>query len=138
MDLFDSKPINVSGNRHFSALIIGPRPEKICRLCFANNKDADQPAHPHSLISAFAFRSLKSITSKLATSEISTSKLVSVAELAGLNLTLSETPKTGFLAMVPKLCRIILKSIANCINTTMGSLEYKATQQQCTKIVELL
>ena len=29
-----------------------------------NNKDADQPAHPHSLISAF-FRSLESIISRL-------------------------------------------------------------------------
>ena len=28
---------------------------------FANNKDADQPAHPRSLISAFGVRSLDSI-----------------------------------------------------------------------------
>ena len=38
---------------------------------FANNTGADQPAHPRSLISAFVIHFLKSIISKLATSEIS-------------------------------------------------------------------
>ena len=38
-----------------------------------------------------------------ATSEMSTFKLAYVAEQAGLNLTLSETPKTGFLATRPTL-----------------------------------
>ena len=38
---------------------------------FANNKDADQPAHLRSLIRAFVFRILESIISKLATSKIS-------------------------------------------------------------------
>ena len=32
-----------------------PRREKTCLRGFANNKDADQPAHPRSLVSAFAF-----------------------------------------------------------------------------------
>ena len=36
-----------------------------------NNKVKDLPAHPRSLISAFVIRVLKSIISKLATSEIS-------------------------------------------------------------------
>ena len=36
-----------------------------------NIKGADQPAHPRSLISSFVIRSLESIISKLATSEIS-------------------------------------------------------------------
>ena len=31
----------------------GPRREKTCLRGFANNKGADQPAHPRSLISAF-------------------------------------------------------------------------------------
>ena len=53
---------------------------------FVNNKGADQPAHPRSLISAFVFRSLESIISKL-----------SVAKETGLSLALSKTPKTGFL-----------------------------------------
>ena len=39
---------------------------------FANNKGADQPAHPCSLINALVFGILESIISKLATSEIST------------------------------------------------------------------
>ena len=36
---------------------------------FANITDADQPAHPRSLISAFVIRFLKSIIYKLATDE---------------------------------------------------------------------
>ena len=38
---------------------------------FADNKGADQPAHPSRLISAFVIRFLESTISKLATSEIS-------------------------------------------------------------------
>ena len=48
----------------------GPRREKTCLRGLANNKCADQPAHPRSLISAFAFRLLKRIISKLAPSKI--------------------------------------------------------------------
>ena len=58
-------------------------------------------AHLHSLISAFVIHLLKSIISGLATSEISLFYLVSVAEQTGLNLALSETPKTGFLTSRP-------------------------------------
>ena len=39
-------------------------------LGFANNNDADQPAHPHSMMSAFVIHILESITSKLAIGEI--------------------------------------------------------------------
>ena len=45
--------------------------EKTCLQGFANNKGADQPARSRSLISAFVIRLLESITSRLATSEIS-------------------------------------------------------------------
>ena len=38
---------------------------------FANNKGADQPAHPRRLISVFVIRVLESIICKLNTSEIS-------------------------------------------------------------------
>ena len=48
----------------------GPRREKTCFRGFANNTGADQPAHTHSLISAFVIRYLKSIISKLTTGEI--------------------------------------------------------------------
>ena len=48
-------------------------------LRYENNKAADKPVHPHSLITAFVIHALESIISKLATSEIS----VSIAEQAG-------------------------------------------------------
>ena len=67
-----------------------------------NNKGADQPAHQHKLISAFVIRFLESISSRLATSEITIFKLVSVAEQAGLNITFSETLKTGFIVARPR------------------------------------
>ena len=50
----------------------------------------------HSLISAFVVRCLDSIIPLLVIAEISSLLLVSVAEQAGLSLTWSETPKTGF------------------------------------------
>ena len=50
----------------------GPRREKSCLRRVANNTSADQLVHPRSLTSAFVFRFLESITSKLAISEIST------------------------------------------------------------------
>ena len=53
---------------------------------YANKKDADQPAHPRSLISAFVVRCLDSIIPVLAKPEISRFCLVSVAEQAGLSL----------------------------------------------------
>ena len=49
----------------------------------ANNKGADQPAHQRSLTSAFVIRLLDSI-------------IPLVAEQAGLSLTWSQPPKTGF------------------------------------------
>ena len=52
---------------------------------YANNKGADQPAHPRSLISAFVVRCLDSIIPLLATAEISRLHLVSVADQVGLS-----------------------------------------------------
>ena len=40
-------------------------------MTYANNKGADQPAHPRSLISAFIVRYVDSIIPKLAKSNIS-------------------------------------------------------------------
>ena len=87
-------------------MLFGPRREKTCLRGFANNTGADQPAHPRRLISAYVIPFLKCIISKLASREISIFYLVSVAEETGLNLTLSETPKTGFLATRPILWRV--------------------------------
>ena len=42
-----------------------------CVMSFANNKDADQPVHPRSLISAFVVRCLDSIISLISIAEIS-------------------------------------------------------------------
>ena len=64
---------------------------------YVNNRYADQPAHPRSLIRTFVVRYLDSIIPILAESKISSLQLVSVAKQAGLSLTWSETPKTGFL-----------------------------------------
>ena len=64
---------------------------------YAINKDADQPAHLRSLISAFIVRCLDSIIHILAKSKISQLWIVSLAEQAGFSLTWSQTPKTGFL-----------------------------------------
>ena len=40
---------------HAFVCLLDPRHEKICFMPYANNKDADQPAHLRSLISAFLF-----------------------------------------------------------------------------------
>ena len=63
---------------------------------YVNNKGADQPAHPRSLISAFVVRCLDSIIPLLAIAEISRLKLSSVAEQAGSSLTWSKTKNIGF------------------------------------------
>ena len=66
-------------------------------LPYANNKDADQSAHPRSLISAFVVRCLDSLIPLVSISEISSLYLAYVAAQAGLSLTGSQTLKTGFL-----------------------------------------
>ena len=68
-------------------------------LPYANNKGADQPVHPRSLISTFIVRYLDSMISQVFISEISSLYIASVATQAGLYLTWSQTPKTGFLVM---------------------------------------
>ena len=68
-------------------------------LPYANNKGADHPAHPRSLISTFFVRFLDSIIPPVSISEISSLYLASMAAQAGWSLTWSETQKTGFLMM---------------------------------------
>ena len=62
-----------------------------------NNKGADQPAHPRSLISTFVVRCLDSIISVVSICKILSLYLVSVVEQGRLSLTWSEIPKTGLL-----------------------------------------
>ena len=64
---------------------------------YADNKGADQPVHPRSLISAFIVRCLEGIIPLVSISEISSLYLASQAAQACLSLPWSQTPKTGFL-----------------------------------------
>ena len=61
-----------------------------------NNKGADQPAHPRSLISTFVVHCLDIIIPLLAKAKHSRPYLVSVAEQAGLSLTWLQTPEDMF------------------------------------------
>ena len=70
-------------------------------MSYVYNKDADQPAHPHSLISTFVVHCLDSTTPLIVIFEISriqltSAELASVAEQAGLNLTWSKMPEDTF------------------------------------------
>ena len=81
-----------------------PCHEKTCLMPYANNKNADQPAHPHSLISTFVIRCLPSIISILAKCKISGLYLASVAEQAGLSHTWSQTPEDRFSRDKAEIC----------------------------------
>ena len=127
-------------------LLNGPRREKTCLRGFTNNKGADQPAHLRRLISAFVIRFLESNISKLAPSKISIFYLVSVAEQTGLNLTLSETPKTGFLTTRPKwelifqpMCTLTfsMRELSLDIGTCAWYLSLQVNNQMSPQIVFL-
>ena len=68
----------------------------MCLMQYANNKGADQPAHPRSLISAFVVHCLDSVMSLVSVTKISSLMLVSAAEQASLSLTWLETPEDTF------------------------------------------
>ena len=70
--------------------VIGHRHAKTCLMPYANNKGADQPAHPRSLISTFVVRCLDSKMPLVSISEISRLWLVAVAEQTGLSHTWSK------------------------------------------------
>ena len=72
----------------------------MCLMSHANNKGADQPVHPRSLISAFVVHCLDSIISLVSIAEISRLKLASVAVQDGLCLAWSETPEDTFCHVV--------------------------------------
>ena len=66
-------------------------------MSYVNNKSADQPAQPRSLISAFVVRCLDSVMSLFSVTKIASLMLASVAEqAASLSLTRSETPEDTF------------------------------------------
>ena len=70
---------------------------KTCLMPYSNNKGADQPMHPCNLISTFVICCLDSTISLVSIFKISRLQLASVAVQAGLRLTWSPIPKTGFL-----------------------------------------
>ena len=73
-----------------------PDHEKTVLMSYANNKGADQPAHPRSLISTFVVCCLDGVMSLVSVTKISSLMLASVAEQASLSLTWSETPEDTF------------------------------------------
>ena len=68
----------------------------MCLMPYANNKGADQPAHPRSLISAFVVRCQDRMIPLVYISEIPRFWLVSVAEQVSLCLACSETSEDTF------------------------------------------
>ena len=65
-------------------------------MSYANNKGADQPAHPRSLISALVFRCLDSVMSLVSVTKISSLMLASVAEQASWSMTWLGTHEDAF------------------------------------------
>ena len=74
----------------------GPGHAKTCLMSYVNNKGADQPAHPRSLISTFVVRCLDSMMCILAVSKVSRLQLIPVAEQTSLSLTWSKIPEDTF------------------------------------------
>ena len=93
----------------------------MCLMPYANNKDADQPAHPRSLISTFVVRCLDSKISILAISKVSRFQLASIAEQAGLNVTWLKITEDTFsrdvakILMPPYLMFFVLFFLVKCI-----------------------
>ena len=56
--------------KRVSIFLREPGHETMCLMSYANNKGADQPAHPRSLISAFVVHCLDSIISLDSIAEI--------------------------------------------------------------------
>ena len=95
---------------------------------YANNKHADQPAHPRGLISAFVVRCLDSIIPLISISKISSLYLVFVTAQTGLSLLWSQIPKTGFLMTWLKS-----HSLLKTLNTKDG-IKYRTAQVESQEI----
>ena len=63
-----------------------PGHEKMCLMSYANNKGADQPVHPRSLISDFVVRCRECVMSLVSVTKISSLMLASVTAQTGLCL----------------------------------------------------
>ena len=100
-------------------------------LLYTNNKGADQPAQPRSLISTFVVRCLDSIIPVVSISETSSLCLASVAVQVGLCLTWSQTPKTGFL-VTRLIC--LLTSIVSASHFLYPSIKLIEPRHDKTKM----
>ena len=83
--------------------------EKICLISYVNNKGADQPVHPRSLISAFVVRWLDSIISLLRNFKI----LASFCGCAGRFV--SVAPEDKFRHVVAQIYCQIKEDLMFCI-----------------------
>ena len=83
----------------------------MCLMSYANNKGADQPVHPHSLISAFVVRCLDNIISLDSIAKISRLELASMAAQAGLCLAWLETPEDMFSCVVAHIYMLCLDAL---------------------------
>ena len=95
-------PLTFGSEKHqFSLNLVPYEPghEKTYLMSYANNKSADQPAHPRSLITAFIVHCLDSISLD-SIAEISRVYLASLAAQTGLCLAWSETSEDTF-------CRVV-------------------------------
>ena len=70
----------------YKLILLEPGHEKTCLMSYANNKGADQPAHPRSLISTFVVRYLDSVMFQVSVTKISSLMLASIAEQASFDL----------------------------------------------------
>ena len=96
---------------------------------YANNKGADQPAHPRSLINAFVVRCLHSIIPLLAKSEISRLKLASEEEQAGLSLTWSQSPEDRVSRDVAHLLQVNASCLVGCARATLRNAMAFSSQE---------
>ena len=70
--------------------------ENLSYAIYANNRDADQPAHLHSLISVFVIHCIDSMMPIVDISEMWRLLLASVAEQASLSLSWSQITEDRF------------------------------------------
>ena len=76
--MYEFGKISQEKERYYNS-IVEPGHEKTCLMLYANNKGADQPAHPRSLISAFVALCLDSVMSLVSVTKISSLMLASAA-----------------------------------------------------------
>ena len=110
-----------------------PGHEKMCLKSNANNKGADQPAHPRSLISAFVVRCLDSIIYLDSIAEISRLWLASVAAQAGMCLAWSETPEYTFCHVVAHKEMEEANDISGWLCTIKGLLYEPRHEKTCLR-----